>query len=105
MSAKVYWTSVEFQTDVKDENGVEYTGGFVYAFVFAKDAREALTRIEEDLNKQNRPPTVFEFVSPYDVGIKWEDEDNTKLYLDLYQQAEKAGGIIYDEFYLYEKEQ
>ena len=82
--------------------GKLYTGGIVYAFIHTTEVKTAMTLIENALISRNKKPFNFEFISPYDPEIEWED-DATEHFLDLYKEAEESNEVIFDEFFLYEK--
>jgi hypothetical protein len=50
-----------------------------------------------------RNPFDFEFISPYDVEIEWEEHEATEHYLNLCKIAEDSDEVVFDDFYMYEK--
>ena len=94
---KVYWTSIEYlyiQDDLK--------GGFVYGFVNAKDAKEALGKFINDLNSNNIQEVDVEFISPYDEKTEWDTKKQTNEINKIYNLAKKSEEVIWDVFYDYE---
>lgn len=104
MKKKIYWSGVEYSYTIESENPENLKGGFVYAFVQAFDAREALEKLMKDIGQKKITLTEVEFISPYDRNMKWEDKKQTKHYNDLYSEAKKTKEVIFDDFYAYQSE-
>ncbi len=102
---KVYWSGVEFTYLPEAPDFGKLAGGFVYGFVKAFDAKQALKKFTYELRKQfGVEVREVEFVSLYDEKTKWETEKETREYLRLYRQAETSGNVVFDAFHSYEKE-
>ena len=52
MTTKIYWTSIEYRYDVKSLESKKLKGGFVYAFIKAKDSIQTPVEISfEEVRK------------------------------------------------------
>ena len=103
MKTKIYWTSIEYRYDEKSDDFKKLKGGFVYAFIKAKDVRDTLEKILDALKMLNLNPVDIEFIKPYDKTLGWETPENTKRYLSLFKEAGKSTTAIFDVFYAFEK--
>jgi hypothetical protein len=102
MNKNVYWAGIEY---VYTKNSPEYNklkGGFVYAFVGAKDKNIALNKIKAELKNSHLTPVDIEFISLYDMDTKWNNEEQTKNYIDLFNESQKSDQVFFDTFYAYE---
>ena len=95
----VYWTSIEYEYKFKDN----LKGGFVYAFIKAKDAISAYEIIKKDLISRNLTPISWDFICPFDINTEWESEEETFHYKGLYEKALNHKQCVYDNFYAYVK--
>jgi hypothetical protein len=103
MTTKIYWTSIEYSYDEKSTESKKLKGGFVYAFIKAKDVRDALEGFLVELRELNLSPVEIEFVKPYDKALEWETPADTKRYLSLFREAKKSTNAIFGEFYAFER--
>jgi len=103
MTTKIYWSSIEYKYDKKAIESKDLKGGFVYAFIKAKDIRDALENLLNELKLQSLVPVEIEFMKPYDLEIEWETPEKTKHYQDLFDEAKKSTNVIFDKFYAFEK--
>lgn len=95
---KIYWSSIEYSySDNKD-----LKGGFVYAFIKAFDAREALKKLLPAFDEKGMVPIEIEFIMPYDVETEWETAKETSNFLKLNKAALKSDEVVFDVFYAYE---
>lgn len=101
---KIYWTGVEYKYGEGSPNYGKLQGGFVYGFVQASDAREALNRFDEKLIEENLIPILIEFISIYDIEMEWETEEQTENFCQLYTEAQESSEVIFDDFYAFEDE-
>ena len=101
MENKIYWTGIEYNYDEKSN---DLKGGFVYAFVKSFDVREALEKVLKALKEEKLVPLDIEFVSPYDEEMEWETEEQTKQFLEMYEDAKNTEDVIFDDFYAYESD-
>jgi hypothetical protein len=72
---QVYTVDFEFEYRKGSKERETLIGGFMYAFVFAKDAREVLEKIEHEADKHRVDIVNVEFVQPYkktfwEIGIR-----------------------------------
>jgi len=104
MNKNVYWSGIEY---IYTQNSLEYNklkGGFVYAFVSAKDKNIALNKIKMELRNIHLTPVDIEFISLYDRDTKWNNEEQTKHYFDLFNESQKSNQVFFDTFYAYEND-
>ncbi len=104
METKIYWAGVEYNYDKDSGNYQELKGGFVYTFMQAIDARDALDMLLQALKGKKLAPLEVEFISIYDGEMEWETEEETNRYISLYNEALESGNVIFDDFYAYESE-
>ncbi len=97
---KAYWSSVEYKYKELLKRK-KYKGGFVYVFVAAQDARDALAKIIQGVERNNLEVTNVEFVSIYE-DIPWETKKEAERYNEFAKQAIASGQVIFDDFYAYE---
>ena len=100
---KIYWTSIEYRYDEKSIEYKKLKGGFVYAFIKAKDVRDALEIFLRELSILNLNPVEIEFIKPFDKSLEWETPEDTKHHLSLFRQAKKSTNAIFGEFYAFER--
>ena len=100
----VYWTSIEFQYDKSSAQYDLLAGGFVFAFVSATDAREALDKFDTCLSQEGLIPIYVEFVSVYNEETEWEMNEQTEIFQNLVKEASQSTNVILDDFYAYEQE-
>ena len=104
-SQKVHWAGLEFTYLEEAPDFGKLAGGFVYGFVKAYDAKQALKKITLELRNQFAVEVKeVEFVSLYDIRTKWETEKETKAYLSLHLKAETSGNAVFDAFHSYKKD-
>lgn len=103
-SLKIYWTSIEYNYSKKSPQFGKLVGGFVYGFVKALDAREALNKFTDELRHQDIDIKEVDFISPYDIKMEWETEEQANKYIQLYEEAEFLNQVLFDDFYAYESE-
>ena len=104
MTKKVYWCGLEYSYLETPSEAVDLKGGFVYAFVYAFDVREALDHLLDVLSNKKLIPVEIEFISPYDLDMEWESEQETKRFLGLANEASESREVLFDDFYAYEQE-
>ena len=101
---KIYWTGVEYRYGEGSSNYGKLQGGFVYGFVQARDARDALNRFDEKLIEEALIPVIIEFISIYDIEMEWETEEQTENFCQLCNEARESTEVIFDDFYAFENE-
>ena len=104
MSNKVYWCSIEYSYKENPSELVDLKGGFVYSFVSAFDAKEALDKVALAMEDKKLSPVEIEFISPYDPETEWETEEEAERFLGLFNEAEETTEVLFDDFYAYEEE-
>lgn len=100
---KTYWSEVEYRYAQSESGNRKLRGGFVYAFVAAFDARDALTKIEAAMSAEDLEPEKVVYISPYGE-TSWEKEEDQRKFSQLVRQAEMTGRVIFDEFYAFEND-
>jgi hypothetical protein len=101
---KIYWTGIEYSYAESSSKFGELQGGFVYGFVQAIDARDALAKFDDRLKSENLIPKQVEFISLYDLEMEWETEEQTNSYCRLVGEAQETWDVIFDDFYAFENE-
>ena len=96
---------IEYNYSKKSPQFGKLAGGFVYGFVKALDAKEALNKFTEELRYQDLDVKKVEFISPYDMKMEWETEEQANRYIQLYEKAESLNQALFDDFYAYESEE
>lgn len=96
---KVFWASIEYRYNENHLNG-----GFVYAFVKANSKTDAYEKITKEFEDLKLSISVLEFLAQYDCKTKWNNVDETRHYVDLYNSANKSDCCVFDTFYAYEHE-
>jgi len=104
MNKKVYWAGIEYIYTKKSLDYNKLKGGFVYAFVSAKNKNIALNNIKKELRNIHLNPVDIEFISLYDINTKWNNEEQTKNYINLFNESEKSNQVLFDTFYAYEND-
>jgi len=100
----IYWASLEYTYSKKSIHFGKLAGGFVYGFVKAYDAVEALDNFTNELKQQDIDVKKIEFISPYDIEMEWETKEQTKKFIELYEKANTGNEVLFDDFYAYESE-
>lgn len=100
--SKVYWAGIEYNYKRNSPKFGELTGGFVYGFIKAIDGKEALDKLIEGLMRLNMAVKVIEFITPFDIDMEWETEEQKEIYIHLYEQAKTSNQALFDVFYAYE---
>lgn len=100
----IYWSSIEFIYKNTSQKKDKLKGGFVYCLVKAFDAKDAIAKIELSLKSQNKTVKKIDFVSVYDEDMEWETKEQTKNFIQIYNQAKKTLEVVFDDFYSYEED-
>lgn len=101
---KVYWSSIEYIYTNNNSKNIKLKGGFVYCFVSARDAKDAIKKFELALNSMDIAIKSIDFVSTYDLDMEWETKEQTTNFINIFKTAEKTDKVIFDDFYAYQKE-
>ena len=94
---RIYWASIEFILKDSHSDFNNYKGGFVYAFVKAKDSESALYKIKDELNNNKLIGIDFEFIKPYEE-IEWEKEKDQEHFSKLFQEVSESIKILEDNY-------
>ena len=97
----VYYSSVEIAFAEGSEFHGKLEGGFVYAFVRAHDARDAMPAILEELEACGLEAVEMEFVAPYE-DVPWETQEEQSRYDLLARRAQEAEGVVLDDIEAFE---
>lgn len=97
----VYYSSVEIAFAEGSEYHGDLEGGFVYAFVRARDARDAMPAILEEIAACGLEVVEMEFVAPYE-DVPWETEEEQARYDLLARRAQEAEGVVLDDIEAFE---
>ena len=101
-NSRVYWANVEFTyNEGSSQHGV-FEGGVVYAFVRAFDVREAILRIEEELQSRDLGVRNVDYVTEYGE-VPWENEDDQLHFDGVSALAGSTGEVFLDSFEVYER--
>jgi len=95
----LYWTSTEFAPS-RGHPAADFEGGFVYAFMLARDAREAITRLEAGLREEHLSILRVEFVEPY-ADMSWDTPEEKAEFDALGHDALSSGSVVFGDFYVY----
>ncbi len=101
---RIFWTSIEYTYNSEQSSDDGLVGGFVYAFVNSTDDNEARNKFLSALAQQQMTAKEVDFITPYLDSTEWENEEQTKHYKTLFEDAKKTEDVIFDTFYAYEKE-
>lgn len=98
----IYWSSIEFSYGNNLKSKKKIKGGFVYCFVKAFDAREAIDKFESAIKSRNLKCIKIDYVLIYDENMEWETEQQTQCFIQLYNLAKRKTDVIFDVIYAYE---
>ena len=101
---QLYWTSIEYQYKKSSTYYGKLAGGFVFAFVQAFDARDALAKFDNRLGQEDVIPIYIDFISVYDEEMEWETIEQTDKFKELARQAMESTDVVLDDYYGYEPE-
>ncbi len=93
-----YWASVEFEYANDHPRSGELEGGFVYVFLPAEDARDALEKLDHAFRAHKLVPGRVEFIMPY-LDIEWQSDEEKARYDALAEEAGASGDILFDDLY------
>lgn len=101
-NSRVYWANVEFTyNEGSSQHGV-FEGGVVYAFARAFDAREAILKIEEELEGRDLGVRSVDYIAEYGE-MPWENEDDQLHFDGVSALAGATGKVFLDSFEVYER--
>ncbi len=98
--SRVYWSNVEFVYQTGSNQHGIFEGGVVYAFVRAFDVRDAIRKIEHELDTRNLGVRRFDFVTEYGE-LPWEDEEDQLHFDGVAALAGSTGEVFLDSFEVY----
>ena len=101
---KIYWSNIEYHYKKGSSDSDNLKGGFVYVFLKTFDAQTALKRILSELELKGLIPIEIEFVSPYDIEIEWDTEEQTERIKSICTKEFQTSDIVFDTFHAYETE-
>ncbi len=100
---RIFWTSIEYTYSTEHSSNEGLLGGFVYAFVSSTDDNDARSKFLSALIQQQIIAKEVNFITPYPDNTEWENEEQTRHYMTLFEDAKKTEDVIFDTFYSYEK--
>lgn len=98
---KLYWSSIEYHYDKTNPESKKLKGGFVYVFLVAFDVQDALKIIHNELKSLKLKPVEIEFISPYDLEMKWDSDEQNATILSICEEVQKTSVVKFDTFYAY----
>lgn len=98
----VFWAHIEFSYDEGSRHFGEFAGGFVYCFIQATDARDALDQLQIEFAGKKMGIIFLEFVSLY-ADINWPNEEDQDHFDAMAQMAASSEEVIFDSFDVYER--
>jgi hypothetical protein len=98
----VYWANVEFSYLEGSKHFGEFEGGFVYCFVQASDARDALEQFQIEFAGRRLGLVFVEFVSLY-ADVPWQTEEDQNHYDSIAIRAAASEEVVFDSFEVYER--
>ncbi len=99
----VYWTNIEYKYLESSVSYGKFKGGYVFSFVKAKDAREALKKFVAELESLNLNILNVDFIAIYE-DIPWESTEDQKKYDKLASTANETNTVVCDNFCSYEND-
>ncbi|THB79966.1 MAG: hypothetical protein D3926_09590 [Desulfobacteraceae bacterium] len=99
----VYFSTIEYTYSRKAASYGKYKGGSVYAFVRARDARDALEKFEKRIKALNLEIDRVDFIAMYE-GTPWETKEDQEKFDNLAKEASQADDVICDDFYSYKED-
>ncbi len=100
--SRVYWSNIEFTYGEGSAQYGLFEGGVVYAFARAFDVREAIYRIENELDKRFLRVRSIDFVNEYGE-MPWENEEDQLHFDGVAALAGSTGEVFLDSFEVYER--
>lgn len=98
----VYWASIEFSYQEGSKYFGEFEGGFVYAFVQAVDARDALEQFQLEFASRKLGILMVESVTVY-ADVAWPTEEDQEHYDRIATSAASSEEVVFDSFDVYER--
>jgi len=93
----IYWSSIEYLYLKDAVSYGKFSGGFVYIFSLAEDARDALRKFCDELNSLNLEVKSVEFIAEYD-DVPWENFEDQKKHDDLANMALETKSVVCGDF-------
>mgnify|MGYP001627907204 CR=1 FL=1 len=98
----VYWANIEFSYDPGSRHHGEFEGGYVYCFVQAVDARDALEQFQIEFAGRKLGIRFVEFVNLYS-DVPWQTEEDQEHYDAIAALAAASEEVVFDSFEVYER--
>ncbi|HRX55997.1 MAG: hypothetical protein R3F31_23490 [Verrucomicrobiales bacterium] len=98
----VYWANIEFTYEPGSKHHGEFEGGYVYVFVQAMDARDAMDQFQLEFASLKLGIRFVEFVSLY-AEVPWHSEEDQEHYDAIATLASSTEEVIFDSFEVYER--
>jgi hypothetical protein len=101
--ATTYWTEIEYHYKATHPHRRDLKGGFVYAFVEANDAREALDKFAAAIGAAQLAIHRIVYVSPYE-DTSWQKQEGVRTFTGLVKAARATKEVVFDAFYAFQKD-
>ncbi|MCP5539693.1 MAG: hypothetical protein H7A52_06050 [Akkermansiaceae bacterium] len=98
----VFWANVEFTYEQGSKHYGEFEGGFVYCFVQATDARDALEQFQIEFASRKLGMRFVEFVNLY-AEMTWPTEEDQDHFDSIAAIAAASEEVVFDSFEVYER--
>lgn len=98
----VYWANIEFSYEPGSRHHGEFEGGYVYCFVQATDARDALEQFQIEFAGRKLGIRFVEFVNLYS-DVPWQTEEDQEHYDAIAALAAASEEVVFDSFEVYER--
>ena len=98
----VYWANIEFSYEAGSKYHGEFEGGFVYCFVQAVDARDALDQFDLEFKSRNLGIRFIEFINLY-AEVPWQSIEDQGHYDGIATRASNSEEVMFDSFEIYER--
>lgn len=100
---EIYWSEIEYRYPQPESRNAPLKGGFVYAFVEASDARDALRKFMAAVAAEDLSLDRVVYVSPYG-DTSWPKKEDERKFAKLVSAAKSTNDVIFDEFYAFEND-
>lgn len=97
---EVYWSEIEYRYRKTAPDHQMLKGGFVYAFVKAADARDALSKFTSAIECEGLSVEKVAYVSPYGETA-WPTQQDEQKFTQLVRDADAGTKVVFDEFYAF----
>lgn len=100
--SRVYWANIEFTYQEGSAHHGIFEGGVVYAFVRAFDVRDAILKIDKELDGRDLGTRSIDFVTEYG-DMPWDNEEDQLHFDGVAALAGSTEEVFLDSFEVYER--